>query len=65
MMRPDGKIDLTLKITEDTVLDDPEAVLPGDHQPAQPSNEVPVAEEGEIDYEKRALDAIMVFECGE
>ena len=50
---------------EDTMLDDPDEVLPDNLQPGQSSKEAPKDDQKDIDYEKRTLDAIMGFEGGE
>ena len=52
VMRPDGKVELTSNITEDTMLDDPEAVLPDNLQLGQSSKEVLKDGEDEIVYKK-------------
>ena len=56
---------MTSGITGDTVFDEPEPILSDHQQPAQSSKKDPVIDEGEVDYDKRMLDAIMGFEGGE
>ena len=58
-------MELTSNITDDTIFDEPEPVLPDPKEPSHSSNIPPVIDEEEDEASKRMLEAVMGPEGGE
>ena len=63
-MRPDGRVEITSNITDDTMLDEPEPVLSEDTLLGRQITKEPEVDEEEKTSVRRMLEAIMGFAGG-